>query len=165
MIIAGGKCWLKSFFRLYNEKEKKKRQKFQCKVSWLGDLKCRGVLFYAKQNTCKQAWEMHMIGQRTKLDRKPKRKAMDKSLSIRKDVEIDSRHIQAITESGISLHTPGAAIEATIYILHLCQHSELGSGSVRGGRLERNRPSRSSRGTGRHAKWATKGRQKYLLRL
>lgn len=36
---------------------------------------------------------MHMIGQRTKLDRKPKRKAMDKSLSIRKDVEIDSRHI------------------------------------------------------------------------
>lgn len=38
----------------------------------------RGIVFHAKKNACKLAWEMYTIGQRTKVDKNPKRKVMEK---------------------------------------------------------------------------------------
>lgn len=90
-------CWrevlAKSHFRLYEEEKAKKGISMQSKVSWLGSLKCRCVLFCVKENTDKQVCEMH-IWPKSELgwEAKEERDESEKRLSVSEDVEADPRH-------------------------------------------------------------------------
>lgn len=62
----------------------------------------------AKKNTCKLAWEMHRVGQRTKLDRKPKSKGKDTRRACR-----DTRMWKAIPHTSQRLQAPAISLHSS----------------------------------------------------
>lgn len=98
------------FFRLFNGEVRKKRIPMESKLAWKSQVSKSS--FCAKKNTCKLAWEMHRVGQRTKLDRKPKSKVMDTRgvCQDRRMCKVIPHTSQLLLEPAISLHTAVAAI-------------------------------------------------------
>lgn len=118
---AGSKSWQIFFsFRLFHGEVRKKGISMESKLAWTSQVQRSSLC--AKKNTCKLAWEMHRVGQRTKLDRKPESTVTD-SRRVCQDPrmwKVISHTCQLLLEPAIFLHAAAAAIQAAIYILCFC---------------------------------------------